>query len=138
MAIRKTTKKKDYIFAVGRRKTAIARVRLHSGKGENMVNEKLFAEYFPSQANQIAYNLPLSVVKSEGKYWISAKIAGGGKEGQLDALVHGISRALVLAKEEFRPMLKKYGLLTRDSRTRERRKIGTGGKSRRKKQSPKR
>lgn len=134
---RKSTKK-DYIFAVGRRKTSVARVRLHSGRGENVVNGKSFGEYFPGQANEILYTLPFSVVKSEGKYWVSAKVAGGGKDGQLDALVHGISRALVLLNGEFRTPLKKHKLLTRDSRTRERRKVGTGGKSRRKKQSPKR
>ncbi|MBU1323488.1 30S ribosomal protein S9, partial [Patescibacteria group bacterium] len=66
------------------------------------------------------------------------KVVGSGKYGQLDALIHGLSRALTLANPDFRPLLKKRGLLTRDPRTRQRRMIGKGGKSRRKKQSPKR
>jgi len=74
-----------------------------------------------------------------GKYYVTVKVVGGGKNGQLDAVVHGIARAFDKAdREKFRPPLKRAGLLTRDARVRERRKVGTGGKARRKKQSPKR
>jgi small subunit ribosomal protein S9 len=137
MATRKNTKK-DYIFAVGRRRTAVARVRLHSGHGENLVNGKLFSEYFPGAASAVSYLLPFVTTNTEGKYWVSAKVAGGGKNGQLEALVHGISRTLVLANEEVRPALKKHSLLTRDSRKRQRRRVGKAGKSRKQKSSPKR
>jgi small subunit ribosomal protein S9 len=137
MATRKSTKK-DYIFAVGRRKTSIARVRLHSGRGENLVNGKLFNEYFPATISEAQWMLPFVATKTEGKYWISAKVAGGGKNGQLDALVHGIARTLVEVSEEARPALKKFKLLTRDSRKRQRRRVGRAGKSRKQKSSPKR
>lgn len=134
----KTPKKKDYIFAVGRRKTSVARVRLHKGRGESQVNGKSVLEYFPGQVELRTWELPFSATKTEGKYWVSAKIAGGGKGGQFDALLHGTAHAMILADESFRPALKKLGFLTRDSRTRERRKVGHSGKSRFKKQSPKR
>lgn len=134
----KVSKKKEYISVVGRRRRAIARVRLFSGRGENIVNEKTFAEYFPTYSWDKLLSLPFEATKTEGKYWVSAKIVGGGKHGQLEALVHGISRALVSVNESFRPELKKHKLLTRDSRKRQRRRVGTGGKSRRQKSSPKR
>lgn len=130
--------KKDYTFAVGRRRTSVARVRLYSGRGENVVNEKPFKEYFPTLTWDKLLELPFKATETEGKYWVSAKVAGGGKHGQLEAVVHGISHALVTVNEELRPSLKKYSLLTRDSRKRQRRRIGTGGKSRRQKSSPKR
>lgn len=137
--IQNSKSKQTFIFAVGRRRSAIARVRLYSGRGESMVNQKPMGEYFPgSVAAQFLKN-PFAVTKTEGKYWVSVKVRGGGKEGQLDAVVHGISRALAtIDPETFRPLLKKYSLLTRDPRIRERRKVGMGGKARRKKQSPKR
>lgn len=137
----KTTKntKLKYTFAVGRRKEAVARVRLYSGKGLSLVSEKPIEEYFPGEQAKILYLRPLMETNSSGKYYFTAKVAGGGKHGQLEALVHALSRALALEdKDQHRSLLKKRGLLTRDSRTRERRKVGTGGKARRKKQSPKR
>ncbi len=144
--------KKDYIFAVGRRKQAIARVRLLTAvktdamwneqpikKGELFVNEKPIAEYFSSEVMRRVYSEPLRVVNAQNKYAFTIRVEGGGKEGQLEAVVAGISRALAaLEPEEYRPLLKKKGLLTRDDRVRERRKVGTGGKARRRKQSPKR
>lgn len=137
--IQNSKSKQTFIFAVGRRRSAIARVRLYKGKGESMVNEKPMGEYFPGSISEHFLKTPFMVTKTEGKYWVSGKVAGGGKEGQLDAVVHGISRALAsIDPETFRPLLKKYSLLTRDDRVRERRKVGMGGKARRKKQSPKR
>lgn len=134
----KTTKKKDYIFAVGRRKRAIARVRLYTGRGDNLVNGKLLADYFPGASFTSAIMLPFLATKSQDKHWISAKIVGGGKKGQVDALVHGIARTLVALNETNKPTLKKLGLMTRDSRKKQRRHVGTGGKARRQKSSPKR
>ena len=122
-----------YTFSVGRRKSASARVRLYKGLGENMINGKKVVEF----SAQLAKTFKLT--ETEGKYYFTAVVAGGGKESQIEAIVHGIARAFVkLNPEKFRFVLKKNNLLTRDSRERERRMVGTGGKSRRKKQSPKR
>jgi len=131
--------KKNYIYAVGRRRTASARVRLYRGKEENLVNDILIGKYFPGDAMRTKWQLPFKLTDTLGKYYVTVKVSGGGKNGQLDAVVHGISRALCLAKsDKFRESLKKAGLLTRDSRKRERRKVGTGGRARHQKQSPKR
>jgi small subunit ribosomal protein S9 len=120
-------KKLDYIYAVGRRRSAAARVRLFKGKGENVVNGEPFEKYFPGQINKTYWNKPFKLTETEGKYYATVKVVGGGKKGQLGAVVHGIARALAKTDEEnFRLPLKKAGLLTRDARTRERRKVGTG------------
>ena len=103
-----------------------------------MINDKLSEEYFPADAEKQTLIKPLELADSIDRFAISILIRGGGKSGQLDAVVHGISRALCIVDEEYRPLLKKEGLLTRDPRVRERRKVGKGGKARRKKQSPKR
>ncbi len=132
-------KKINYTYAVGRRRKASARIRLFKGKGDSMVNGKLIAEYFPGSVNRDAWSKPFKAVDVSNKYYVTVKVVGGGKKGQLDAVVHGIARALAKEdREKFRKPIKKLGLLTRDSRVRERRKVGTGGKARRKKQSPKR
>ena len=139
---KKTTKsKKDkFIYAVGRRKEATARVRLYPDKkGDIVVNEKPITEYFPGEALSGIYLTPLRTCNVIGKYLITIKVQGSGKMGQLGAVMHGMSRVLVkLNEKQYRPILKKKGLLTRDSRVKERRKVGTGGKARRGKQSPKR
>lgn len=130
---------RSYTFAVGRRKTSVARVRLYQGKGENVVNGQSIDKYFPGEVAKRLYTRPFQLVGAEGKYYVTVKVNGGGKESQLDAVVHGVSRAFAgFDREKFRSVLKKHRLLTRDPRTRERRKVGTGGKARRKKQSPKR
>ncbi len=148
----KKDQKKDYIFAVGRRKQAVARVRLYESvkadtswgnldvkKGEILVNKKTISEYFPGDIYKRVYSEPLSVANALNKYAFTIQVAGGGPAGQLDAVVAGISNALIkFDSENYRPLLKKKGFLTRDARVRERRKVGTGGKARRKKQSPKR
>lgn len=123
---------------VGRRKEAVARVRLSSGQGQITVNGKPIVEYFAGPIFQKLYNKPLEITKTIGKYTISAKIIGGGQVSQLGALVHGISRAIAKADPTLRTALKREGLLTRDARVRERRKFGLAGKARAKKQSPKR
>ena len=136
---KKTIEKPSYIRTVGRRKQAIARVRLFKGKGEIEVNGKPINEYYPEAHAKAIFMLPFELTKTVGKYFATIKVRGGGKLGQMEAISHGLSRALSLAKpEEFKNLLKKQGLLTRDSRERERRKVGMGGKARRKRQSPKR
>jgi small subunit ribosomal protein S9 len=132
-------KKIDYIFAVGRRKGSVARVRLYRGKAENSVNAMPASKYFPGEIAAKVIAKPFGATETSDKFYFSAKVAGGGKEGQLSALSLGLSRTLVkVASEKNKPLLKKLGLLVRDSRVRQRRMVGKGGKARRGKQSPKR
>ncbi|MFC1711332.1 30S ribosomal protein S9 [Patescibacteria group bacterium] len=139
-AKKKKTRKPSYLFAVGRRKKAIARVRLYTGKkGEMIINDKLFSEYLKDEVSKTLLLEPLRTCNLIDRYLFTVKVLGSGKNSQLGAIIHGMSRAIVkLDEEKYRPILKKRGFLTRDSRMRERRKIGTGGKARRQKQSPKR
>lgn len=146
MADTKATKTKNYTYAVGRRKTAIARVRMYNKSSvpgmdgvQLSINGKTAEEYFGGNANAVAYRKPFILTETLNKFSVSAIVNGGGIAAQLDAVVHGISRALsAFDREKFRSLLKTAGLLTRDPRKRERRKVGTGGKARRAKQSPKR
>ena len=131
-------KSKNYIFAIGRRKSAVSRIRLIKGKGDSLVNSLPIDKYFPGAVMQKIYQEPLVVCDVVNKYYATIKVLGSGKMGQLTAVVHGLSRALVKIKPEFKSLLKKKGFLTRDPRERQRRMIGMGGKSRRRKQSPKR
>lgn len=126
------------VAAVGRRKEAIARVRLLSGNGQMTINGKPVGEYFPGVVFQKLYQKPQEVTKTSGKYTISVKVKGGGQISQLGALIHGLSRALVKINPEVRVVLKREGLLRRDARVKERRKYGHAGKARAMKQSPKR
>ncbi|MDO8551611.1 MAG: 30S ribosomal protein S9 [bacterium] len=136
---KKTANNQKYIFAVGRRRESVARIRLYSGKGETLVNDKPISQYFPILGSEMSYLNPFKETGTLGKYFATIRVVGGGFKGQLGAVVHGLSRALSQADPgKHRSLLKKKGLLTRDPRTRERRKVGTGGKARRKKQSPKR
>ena len=137
---KKKPSKEKFLYAVGRRKTASARVRLYPDKkGDIIINEKPIKEYFPGEAFEKVYLVPLRTANVIGKYLITVKVNGSGKMGQLGAVIHGISRALVkLDKDKLRPLLKKRGFLTRDQRKKERRKVGMGGKARRKRQSPRR
>lgn len=136
---KKMAKKKDYTYAVGRRRSASARIRLFKGRGKHEVNGKPIGEYFPGVIMRSKWEKPFELTDTTGKYFVTVRVVGGGKEGQLDAVVHGIAKSLnELNREKYRISLKRAGLLTRDARIRERRKIGTGGKARRKKQSPKR
>ncbi|OGM19178.1 30S ribosomal protein S9 [Candidatus Woesebacteria bacterium RIFCSPHIGHO2_01_FULL_38_10] len=132
-------KKINYIYAVGRRRTASARVRLFKGKGVSTVNGRPIEEYFPGAIPKDIWSKPFKVLDVFDKYFVSVKVVGGGKIGQLEAVAHGIAKTLsLLNRDKFRKPLKAVGLLTRDARIRERRKIGMGGKARREKQSPKR
>jgi small subunit ribosomal protein S9 len=114
-------------------------VRLFKGKGENLINNKPVDLYFPDSLSKARWLLPFKLLDIKDNYFVTVKVTGGGLQGQLDAVVHGIARAFgKLNPEKYRATLKAAGLLTRDARKRERRKVGTGGKARRKKQSPKR
>lgn len=149
----KKTKNLKYYEGLGRRKEAVARVRLYIvGKdnsitldgnkikaGEITVNKKPADLTFPAAVEKNTYLAPLKLTQNESRFAGAILVNGGGKSGQLDAIALGLARALEkVDKETYRPILKKNGLFTRDARTRERRKVGTGGKARRAKQSPKR
>lgn len=134
----KSNNKNSYTFALGRRKSAIATVKLMTGKSEGFVNDVAISTYFPAVDHKIKYDLPFATTNTAGKFTFTSKIVGGGKVGQLEALVLAISRALVKIDANHKPLLRTAGLLTVDSRVRERRMVGTGGKARRQKQSPKR
>ncbi len=128
----------ENISTVGRRKEAVARVRLSEGKGQITVNGKPIAEYFPGLLLQKLYTRPLEIAKVIGKYAISVKVKGGGRISQLGAVIHGIARAIAKVSPDLRTALKREGFLTRDARVKERRKYGLAQKARAKKQSPKR
>lgn len=138
----KNNKKNKISFysAIGRRKNASARVRLYPRKkGGIIVNGKAIEEYFPGEINKKLYLEPLRTCNVIGKYLITIKVKGSGIKSQLKAVIHGIARVLVkLNEEKFKPILRNKGFLTRDSRERQRRKVGRGGKARRLKQSPRR
>jgi small subunit ribosomal protein S9 len=123
--------------AVGRRKRAVASVRLISGKSEITVNGQPVAKYFPGLISQFQYQRPFTTL-SLTKYSASVKVAGGGPASQLEATVLALSKCLASLKPEYKTSLRGADLLTRDSRKRQRRMVGMGGKSRRKRQSPKR
>lgn len=143
---------KPYIHAVGRRKGAVAGVRLYTSsnnnikietgqlnKGDIAVNGKLISDYFRFFGSQPRYDKFLDETGIRDQYVFSIKIEGGGLTSGLEAAILGMARALdKLDREKYHSILRSKGYLTRDSRVRERRKVGMGGKARRKKQSPKR
>lgn len=113
-----------YTYGTGKRKTAIARVKLLAGNGSIVVNDRPFQEYFPSLALQNVVLEPLKVTGTLSKLDATVKVEGGGVMGQAGALRHGIARALVKSDEGLRSVLRQYGLLTRDARIKERKKYG--------------
>jgi len=115
---------KIYYYGTGRRKNAIARVRLVEGKGKITVNGKDLDEYFGMETLKVIVKQPLTVTNTLAKYDVIAKVIGGGFTGQAGAIRHGIARALNEANSEFRPVLKSNGFLTRDPRMKERKKYG--------------
>lgn len=110
--------------AVGRRKTAIARVRLVPGEGRIQINQKSPLQYLARRSLEMAVVQPLRLTDSLRRFDVSVKVEGGGVSGQAGAIAHGIARALIAYDEELRPVLKKAGLLTRDARMKERKKYG--------------
>jgi small subunit ribosomal protein S9 len=147
-----TAKQPSYYYAVGRRREATARVRLYVpgneemilnektyAKGQVIVNDRLVESYFPGEVSKKLYQAPFRTTNTLNRFVTTVRVTGGGLYGQLDAVIHGISRALVtIDKEKYRPILKKKSFLTRDPRAKQRRKAGYAGKARKKKQSPKR
>ena len=118
-------KSENIVFqGTGRRKESIARVRLTSGKGEIVVNGRKLDEYFGTEILKVIVNQPFAVTNTVGKYDVIVKVTGGGYTGQAGAIRHGISRALLEANSEYRPVLKSNGFLTRDPRMKERKKYG--------------
>ena len=115
---------KDRAYATGKRKNSIARVWIKKGKGEITINGKKLDKYFSRPVLQMIVNQPIEVIQSAGSYEIKATVKGGGLSGQAGALKHGISKALSLYDNSLRPVLKKVGFLTRDSRVVERKKFG--------------
>ena len=113
--------------ATGRRKTAVARVRMAAGTGKISVNGKTFETYFAIEAQRLAITQPLVVTDSTNKFDIRILVEGGGPFGQAGAVRHGIARALLKFDANLRPPLKAEGLLTRDPRMRERKKYGQPG-----------
>ena len=117
----------EKIWATGRRKTASARVRLFAGSGKITVNGKNFTEYFDTEALCGYVLQPMKLTNTVGSYDVEVTINGGGKAGQAGALRHGLARALVKENEDLKSALKKAGMLTRDSREKERKKPGQPG-----------
>lgn len=143
--------KRDFISAVGRRKSSIARIRLYKNtpsglsfgkvalkKGDMVVNGRSIKEYFTMPEAKSVFETPLNLTNSLNKYTLTIRVSGGGLSGQLGASVLALSRALAKVDPGNRIALKKKGFFERDARVRQRRNVGMGGKSRRKKQSPKR
>jgi small subunit ribosomal protein S9 len=120
--------KDTYFYALGRRKSATARVRLQGGKGVITVNGKLADEYFTASKYLLAkLQQPFVVLDQVNKYDVSAVVSGGGHDGQIEAIRLGISKALVAVNEDFKSTLKRADLLGRDSREKERKKFGLRG-----------
>ncbi len=115
---------KKYIYAVGRRKESRAQVRLYKGSGKIEINGKKLEEYFPTQEMQQNVFFPLEIVNEKNKCDVKVVVKGGGKNGQVEAIRHGIARTLKLKNEDYRISLKKENLLKRDPRMKERKKCG--------------
>ncbi len=116
---------KQYFYGTGRRKEAVARVRLYHGSGTITVNKKTFEDYFPVETLRVIVRQPLAATGSLERYDVIVNVRGGGIAGQAGAIRHGISRALVDADaEQYKATLKKAGFLTRDARIKERKKPG--------------
>ena len=117
-------KDSNIFYGTGRRKNAVARVRIIPGKGNITVNGISLDEYMPTDVAKIIVKQPLVVTNTEGKYDLIVKVIGGGFSGQAGAIRHGLARALVKANPEFKTDLKREGFMTRDPRMKERKKPG--------------
>ncbi len=113
-----------YVWGTGRRKCAIAQVRLYAGEGGIIVNGKPHDEVFPRLEHRRMIEAPLASTELAGKFHVTVKVVGGGASGQAGAIRHGIARALVRESEVLKPTLRKEGFLTRDPRVKERKKYG--------------
>ncbi len=111
-------------YATGKRKAAIARVWIKLGDGKIVINKRPMDEYLPTETAKMIVAQPLELTNAKGRYDITVNVTGGGFSGQVGAIKHGISRALLKVSPEFRGPLKQEGFLTRDSRIKERKKYG--------------
>jgi small subunit ribosomal protein S9 len=116
--------KKNIIWTTGRRKTAVARVRMLPGSGTITINTRTLEDYFPRPTSRMRIMEPFEATETVGQYDVLVSVEGGGIAAQADAVRHGISRALITATETLRPTLRKGGMLTRDPREVERKKYG--------------
>ena len=120
----KKSKHKKVIIMAGKRKTAIARVRMLPGEGNLKINNRTLNDYFERETSKMIIRQPLVLTETSGKYDIYVNVKGGGTNSQAGAIKHGISKALLEVNADFRKILKKAGFLTRDSRVKERKKYG--------------
>ena len=116
--------KQPYFYGTGRRKHSVARVRVYEGTGKITINKRDIDEYFGLETLKVIVRQPLVATETADKYDVLVNVRGGGTTGQAGAIRHGLSRALLQASDEFRPLLKKEGFLTRDPRMKERKKYG--------------
>jgi len=122
--MRHMAERKTAYWGTGKRKTAVARVRIFSGEGMLTVNRKPVNEYFGRETVRMIVQQPFEMTQTQGQYDVVANVRGGGNAAQASAIRHGITRALLELNPEFRPVLKKAGFITRDSREVERKKYG--------------
>lgn len=118
------TPSKPYFYGTGRRKQSVARVRLMPGSGSVLINGRDIDDYFGLETLKLIVRQPFGVTGTEGRFDVVCTVSGGGVSGQAGAIRHGIARAMLQAGEEYKPLLKKAGLLTRDPRMKERKKYG--------------
>jgi small subunit ribosomal protein S9 len=119
-----TAERSQVIWAAGKRKTAVARVRLQRGAGEIVVNSRPLDNYFGRETSRMIVHQPFEVTNTLGQFRVEVNVRGGGMSAQAVAIRHGITRALLESDAELRPALKKAGFITRDSRKVERKKYG--------------
>ena len=127
----------NYYYGTGRRKTSVARVFLKQGSGKIVVNEKPIDEFFARETGRMVARQPLTITNHEKTFDVMVNVVGGGESGQAGAVRHGITRALIDYDAQLKPVLSKAGLVTRDAREVERKKVGLH-KARRRKQFSKR
>ena len=116
--------KQPYFYGTGRRKSSVARVRVYAGSGNITINGRTLDDYFGLETLKLIVKQPLILTENADKFDIVCTVAGGGVTGQAGAIRHGLSRALLQANSDLRPVLKKAGFLTRDPRMKERKKYG--------------
>ena len=119
--------RREVHVAVGKRKTAIARVRMRSGEGKIVVNTRTLEDYFGRETSRMVFRQAFELTETSGSFDVFVNVSGGGLSGQADAIRHGVSRALIKVEPTYRPALKKAGYLTRDARQKERKKYGQRG-----------
>ncbi|MCX8012192.1 MAG: 30S ribosomal protein S9 [Desulfobacterota bacterium] len=115
---------KNYFYATGKRKCAIARVWLKEGEGKFIINDRTLEEYFPRETSRMIIKQPFEFTNTLGKFDVKVNVKGGGISGQAGAIRHGIAEALLEVDNNFRSILKRMGFLTRDARIKERKKYG--------------